>query len=495
MSTEAPQTPKTSQSPRKVIPIAENPDKSPIAAPPGADEELISLYASHQKIYPRSVSGIFTQWRWGMVFLTQLVFYGIPWLEWGQRQAVLFDLGTRRFYIFNLVLYPQDFIYLTGILVISALSLFLFTAVAGRLWCGYACPQTVYTEIFLWLEKKTEGDRSARMRRDAAPLSFEKVWRKSAKHFLWLAVALWTGFTFVGYFTPIHELGREVMQLNMSSWEVFWTIFYGFATYGNAGFMREQVCKHMCPYARFQSAMFDKDTLIVTYDAERGEPRGARSKKADLSVLGLGACVDCSLCVQVCPTGIDIRKGLQYECIGCGACADVCDTVMDKVGYPRGLVKYSTQNAISQHWTQAQTLRHVLRPRVLVYTAILASVVIAMAVSLATRTPFKVDVVRDRGVMARVVGGGRIENVYRLQIMNATESTQRFHISVSGLPGLKVVSEPDVEIESTLARWVAVRVEAPPEAAAPGSVPIQFEIDAPGLNAKLEEKSVFIVPR
>ena len=495
MNTEAPQTPKTPQSPRKVIPIAESPDKSPIAPPPGADEELISLYASHQKIYPRSVSGIFTQWRWGMVFLTQLVFYGIPWLEWGQRQAVLFDLGTRRFYIFNLVLYPQDFIYLTGILVISALSLFLFTAVAGRLWCGYACPQTVYTEIFLWLEKKTEGDRSARMRRDAAPLSFEKVWRKSAKHFLWLAVALWTGFTFVGYFTPIHELGREVMQLNMSSWEVFWTIFYGFATYGNAGFMREQVCKHMCPYARFQSAMFDKDTLIVTYDAERGEPRGARSKKADLSVLGLGACVDCSLCVQVCPTGIDIRKGLQYECIGCGACADVCDTVMDKVGYPRGLVKYSTQNAISQHWTQAQTLRHVLRPRVLVYTAILASVVIAMAISLATRTPFKVDVVRDRGVMARVVGGGRIENVYRLQIMNATESTQRFHISVSGLPGLKVVSEPDVEIESTLARWVAVRVEAPPEAAAPGSVPIQFEIDAPGLNAKLEEKSVFIVPR
>ena len=491
MNTEAAQTTKT----RKVIPIAESPDKSPIAPPPGADEALISLYAAHEKIYPRSVSGRFTQWRWGMVFLTQLVFYGIPWLEWGQRQAVLFDLGTRRFYIFNLVLYPQDFIYLTGILVISALSLFLFTAVAGRLWCGYACPQTVYTEIFLWLEKKTEGDRSARMRRDAAPWGFEKLWRKSAKHVLWLAVALWTGFTFVGYFTPIHELGREVIQLNMGSWEVFWTLFYGFATYGNAGFMREQVCIHMCPYARFQSAMFDKDTLIVTYDAERGEPRGARSKKSDLLLLNLGACVDCTLCVQVCPTGIDIRNGLQYECIGCGACADVCDTVMDKVGYPRGLVKYSTQNAVGQHWTQAQTLRHVLRPRVLVYSAVLASIVIAMAVSLATRTPFKVDVVRDRGVMARVVGGGRIENVYRLQIMNATEATQRFHISVTGLPGLKVVSEPNVEVESTLARWVAVRVEAPPEAAAPGSVPIHFEIEVMGLKAKLEEKSVFIVPR
>ena len=395
---------------RKIIPIAPSPDKGPIEPPPGADAEMVSLYEAHKKIYPRSVSGIFSQWRWGMVFLTQLVFYGVPWLEWGQRQAVLFDLGARRFYIFGLVLYPQDFIYLTGILVISALSLFLFTAVAGRLWCGYACPQTVYTEIFLWLEKKTEGDRSARMRRDAGPWSADKVGRKTLKHFLWLAVALWTGFTFVGYFTPIHELGREFVQLNMSSWETFWTFFYGFATYGNAGFMREQVCKHMCPYARFQSAMFDKDTLIVTYDEERGEPRGARSRKADPLALNLGACVDCSLCVQVCPTGIDIRNGLQYECIGCGACADVCDTVMDKMGYAKGLVKYSTQNAMNQHWTQSQTLRHVLRPRVLVYSAILGAVVVAMLVSLTLRTPFKVDVVRDRGSLARIVSGGRIEN-------------------------------------------------------------------------------------
>ena len=229
---------------------------------------MVSLYEAHQKIYPRSVSGVFTNWRWGMVFLTQLVFYGLPWLEWGQRQAVLFDLGARRFYIFGLVLYPQDFIYLTGILVISALSLFLFTAVAGRLWCGYACPQTVYTEIFLWLEKKTEGDRSARMRRDSGPHNADWFLRKFAKHFLWLVLAGWTGFTFVGYFTPIHELATEFVQFSMGSWEVFWSVFYGLATYGNAGFMREQVCLHMCPYARFQSAMFDRDTLIVTYDEE-----------------------------------------------------------------------------------------------------------------------------------------------------------------------------------------------------------------------------------
>ena len=470
---------------RKVIPIV----------PQEADKELVSLYAAHEKIYPRSVSGLFSNWRWGMVFLTQLVFYGMPWLEWGQRQAILFDLGSRRFYIFGLVLYPQDFIYLTGLLVISALALFLFTAVAGRLWCGYACPQTVYTEIFLWIEKKVEGDRTARMRRDAQSVSLDKVWRKTAKHFLWLVLALWTGFTFVGYFTPIKELGGELLAMRMGSWEVFWSLFYGFATYGNAGFMREQVCLHMCPYARFQSAMFDKDTLVVTYDAERGEPRGARSRKADLTTLNLGACVDCTLCVQVCPTGIDIRKGLQYECIGCGACADVCDTVMDKMGYERGLVKYTTENAITQHWTKAQTWSHVFRPRILIYSAILLSIVIAMLVSLTMRTPFKVDVVRDRGVMARVVSGGAIENVYRLQVMNATEAAQRYRITAAGLPGLVVGSEDVVMVDATQSRWVAVRVQVPAGAAAPGSHTIQFEIESLDSPGQLTEKSAFLIPR
>ena len=470
---------------RKVIPIV----------PAGADEELISLYSAHEKIYPRSVSGFFSKWRWGMVLLTQLVFYGVPWIEWGQRQAVLFDLGARRFYIFGLVLYPQDFIYLAGILVISALALFLFTAVAGRLWCGYACPQTVYTEIFLWIEKKIEGDRSARMRRDAQGPSTDKVGRKTVKHLLWLTVALWTGFTFVGYFTPIKDLGLEVLHLNMGSWEVFWTLFYGFATYGNAGFMREQVCIHMCPYARFQSAMFDKDTLIVTYDAERGEPRGARSRKADLTVLNLGACIDCTLCVQVCPTGIDIRNGLQYECIGCGACADVCDTVMDKMGYARGLVKYTTENAMKNKWTEAQTWRHVFRPRILIYTSILAAIVIAMLVSLSMRTQFKVNVVRDRSAMARVVAGGKTENVYQLQVMNATEATQRYQITVTGLPGLAVTSDNLVVVESTQARKLAVRVQAPFEVAVPGSHPIEFQIESLDSPGHLSEKSVFLISK
>jgi cytochrome c oxidase accessory protein FixG len=481
--------------PRKIVPIV----AVPAGAPTSDDSEEVSLYVAHQKIYPRSVQGLFAKWRWAMVFLTQLVFYGLPWLEWGQRQAVLFDLGARRFYIFGLVLYPQDFIYLTALLVISAFSLFLFTAVAGRLWCGYACPQTVYSEIFMWVERKIEGDRSARMRLDGADMSLEKLFKKSYKHIIWLGIALWTGFSFVGYFTPIRQLGMAFFTGHMGSWEVFWVLFYGFATYGNAGFMREQVCKYMCPYARFQSAMFDKDTLIVTYDSERGEPRGARSKKADPKALGLGACVDCTLCVQVCPTGIDIRQGLQYECIGCGACADVCDTVMDKVGYARGLIKYSTQNAMTHHWTRAQTWRHVLRPRVLLYTGVLLAIVVAVLVSLSLREPFKVDVVRDRAALARIVAGGQIENVYRLQVMNASESPMRYRVSASGLPGLQVATEGEVEVAATQSLWVSVRLQLPYEAASAGSHPIVFELQAHNdrgdATGVVREKSVFLVPR
>ncbi|WP_084360489.1 cytochrome c oxidase accessory protein CcoG [Hydrogenophaga palleronii] len=457
---------------------------------------MVSLYAAREKIQPRSVSGVFARWRWLMVWLTQLVFYGLPWLQWNARQAVLFDLEARRFYLFGLVLYPQDFIYLTGLLVVSALSLFLFTAVAGRLWCGFACPQTVYTEIFMWIEKRVEGDRSARLRLDNAPMSAAKLGKRTLKHVLWIAVALWTGFSFVGYFTPIRELGALTLALALGPWQLFWVLFYGFATYGNAGFLREQVCKYMCPYARFQSAMFDRDTMIVTYDARRGEPRGARSKKADPKAMGLGSCVDCTLCVQVCPTGIDIRKGLQYDCIGCAACIDVCDDVMDKVGYPRGLIRFSTENGMANGWNMRQMLRRAWRPRVLVYTGVLLAIALGLGLSLFMRTPLKVDVIRDRGALARQVEEGRVENVFRLQIMNATETTQRYAISVSGLPGVSLASDAEVEVLSTEVRAVAARVQLPPDAASPGSHPIQFHIratDAAGVQ--VTEKAAFVVPR
>ena len=456
---------------------------------------MVSLYAASKKIYPRSVEGIFAYWRWIFVVLTQLLFYGLPWLEWGTRQAVLFDLASRRFYIFGLVLYPQDFIYLTGLLVISALALFLFTAVAGRLWCGYACPQTVYSEIFLWIERKVEGDRSARMRLDDADFSLEKLVKKWYKHLIWIFFSIWTGFTFVGYFTPIRELAMEFFLTNMSSWELFWVFFYAFATYGNAGFMREQVCKYMCPYARFQSAMFDHDTLIVTYDTARGEPRGPRSKKAEVGALDLGACVDCTLCVQVCPTGIDIRNGLQYECIGCGACADVCDTVMDKMGYARGLVRYSTQNAMDNQWTPQQMWQRLMRPRIQIYTMILVAVTMALLVSLGLRTPFKVDVVRDRSTLSRITEYGTLENVYRLQIMNAAERVQTYRLSVKGLPQLKITSETEVMVDPAQARWVVLRADVPYGSVEGGSHKITFEIQALDSDDLVVEKSVFIVPR
>jgi len=479
--------PVQSQASRKVITIAAVPVESEAAGG--------SLYEAQKKIYPREARGLFARWRWAFVWLTQIIFYGLPWLEWGQRQAVLFDVGARRFYLFGYVLYPQDFIYLTALLVICALSLFLFTAVAGRLWCGFSCPQTVYTEMFMWIERQVEGGRVARMRLDAGPMSPAKLGRKILKHSIWIAVAFWTGFTFVGYFSPIRELGAGLVALQLGPWETFWVLFYGFATYGNAGFLREQVCKYMCPYARFQSAMFDPDTLIVSYDAARGEPRGGRSRKADPAALALGSCVDCSLCVQVCPTGIDIREGLQYECIGCAACVDVCDTVMEKMNYPKGLIRFSTQNAMAGGWDHARMWRRVLRPRVLVYGAVLAGLCLALVASLVVRTPLKADVVRDRAALSRIVAGGKLENVYRLQIMNATEAPQRYRIAVEGLPGLAVASDAEVQVGPAEARWVAVRLQIPYGSAPPGSHPIHFNIGTAAGDAHVSEKSVFLVPR
>jgi len=466
-----------------------------VPAAPAIPEE-VSLEEISRKIYPRAVGGWFAGWRWALVWLTQIVFYGLPWLVWNGRQAVLFDLAARKFYIFGLVFWPQDVIYLTVLLILSAYALFLFTAVAGRLWCGYACPQTVYTEIFLWVERKIEGERVARMRLDGEPLSARKFGKKAAKHAVWAAIGLWTGITFVGYFTPILELMRAI-PFALGPWETFWILFYGFATYGNAGWMREQVCKYMCPYARFQSVMFDKDTMIIAYDVERGEPRGARSRKVDPKERGLGHCVDCEICVQVCPTGIDIRKGLQYECIGCAACIDGCNQVMDKMGYPQGLIRYASQNSLTQHFGAKEMWKHVFRPRTLIYTGILLVIVAAAGVSLALRNPLKVDVLRDRGALARESQPGLIENVYRLQIMNTGEARRDFKIEAKGLHGLEVVGlEQPVTVDGASVRTVPIRLQAPADAAAPGTHKIEIKVEAVGdPELEREERSTFILPR
>jgi cytochrome c oxidase accessory protein FixG len=449
--------------------------------------QVIKMYAKREDIFPREVKGHYTNLRWICLILTQLVFYGAPWLQWNGRQAILFDLMTRKFYIFGLVLWPQDFIYLAAMLIACAWGLFLVTAVAGRVWCGFSCPQTVYTEMFLWIERKFEGSRSAQMRLAKEPMSFNKAWRKGGKHLAWGALALWTGFTFVGYFSPIGTLAFEALTFNFGPWEWFWVGFYSLATYGNAGWLREQVCKYMCPYARFQSAMFDRDTLIITYDEKRGEPRGP---KAD------GSCIDCSLCVQVCPTGIDIRKGLQYECIGCAACIDACDIVMDKIGQPRGLIRYSTDRAMQLGLSAKEIRKRVMRPRVLLYSAGLLLFIVAVLAMLALRTPLKMDVIRDRGSMGREVENGMIENVYRLQIMNTTEQGHTYRIRAGGIETLQVAVPDTVQVGPTETRAVPIRLRADHGRGQAGSNKITIELtalDDPSLAVK--EKAVFIVPR
>ena len=444
-----------------------------------APEQVIKMYAPREAIHPRETQGHYTRLRWLCVWLTQIAFYAAPWLQWNGRQALLFDLAARKFYIFGLVLWPQDFIYLAVLLIICAYSLFLVTAVAGRVWCGFACPQTVYTEIFLWLERRWEGPRSARLRLDKQGLTFDKAWRRGGKHLSWGLVGLWTGFTFVGYFTPIRVLG----DLQFGPWEWFWILFYSFATYGNAGWLREQVCRYMCPYARFQSSMFDRDTLIVTYDAQRGEPRAPMGKQG-------GSCIDCSMCVQVCPAGIDIRKGLQYECISCAVCIDACDGVMDKIGRPRGLIHYANGSGKTASW------RKVLRPRILVYSAILWLIVGAFGAALWLRTPLKLDVLRDRGAMGREVEDGAIENVYRLQIMNTTEQPHRYRITVSGLDTLAPVTEDVVPVGPTETLAVPLRLRAAAGKGSKGSNRIAIALtalDDPALH--VQEEAVFIIPR
>lgn len=476
---------------QKVIPIMP-------ASPDAGGDGIFSLTDEPGKIYPRSVGGFFNRLRWVMVWVTQLVFYGIPWLQWNDRQAVLFDLAGSRFFIFGLVLHPQDLIYLAVLLVLAALTLFFFTAVAGRLWCGYACPQTVYTEIFLWLERITEGDRLARMRLDNAPWGLEKILRKGAKQALWIGLALFTGFTFVGYFTPILDLVQELLVLSFSPWEWFWVLFYGLATYGNAGFLREQICKHMCPYARIQSALTDMDSMVIAYDAQRGEARGSRARAADPKALGLGDCIDCTLCVQVCPTGIDIRNGLQNECIACAACIDVCDEVMVKMNYPTGLIRYSSGKGIAEKLTPRQMVKRVWRPRVWVYGVLFLAVVAIFVGGLSNRKGFAVDIIKDRGALARELGNGDVENVYSLKIMNASEAAQTYTASVQGLPGLTLATNPVITVPATGIGSLTIRLTLPYEAtqAHRGKAsPIRFRVEATGQTMAVEEKSTFLVPR
>ena len=430
------------------------------------------MYESAKKIYPREMKGRYATFsRWSTLVLLGL-FYIVPWLQWSGRQAFLFDLPERKFYLLGLTLWPQDFPFLALLLIIAAISLFFFTALAGRLWCGFACPQTVWTEAFIWMEQWTEGTRSQRMKLDKAPMSFNKFRRKFSKQFLWITFSLWTGYTFVGYFTPIREFGVEILAGQIGGWALFWTVFYGFATYGNAGYMREQVCKYMCPYARFQSAMFDKDTLIISYDTARGEPRGPRSRSADYKAKGLGDCIDCTLCVQVCPTGIDIRDGLQYECIACGACVDACNSIMDKMNYPRGLVRFTTEHALKEKKTK------VFRPRTFVYAGLLTVLIAGLVTSMVIRTPLILDVIRDRNALYRELPADMIENAFTIKLINQSNQAREFTLTVEGLPGLILDGVPEIiEVDGGGVKSLPVRARLPKDAIS-GSREIAFKATA-----------------
>jgi len=395
-----------------------------------------------RKIYMRSVSGFFSSLRSRLNWILMVGFFILPWIPYGDRQAILFDLAEQKFHIFGLIIWPQDLVLLAVLLMIAAFALFVVTTFIGRVWCGYTCPQTIWTFIFIWVEERVEGKFNKRKNLDKQPLSLNKVLKKALKHSIWLAISLITALTFMAFFVPVKELYIDFFTFNAGGLIVFWTLFFTFCTYGNAGWMREIMCLHMCPYARFQSAMFDKDTFTVAYDPDRGESRGPRPRKKDPKELGLGDCIDCNLCVQVCPTGIDIRDGLQYECINCGACVDACDDVMVKMGYDKKLISYTTENQLEGKKT------HIVRSKLVGYGSILLVMTVVFTYFLLNIQPAKLDIIRDRNQLYRISSEGMVENVYTLKLLNKTEQQLTYHLSFNGLDNFDWLGPQEVVVKA-----------------------------------------------
>jgi len=466
--------------------MSQVPDKIDIvevAAP--AEIAEIDLYQRREKIYTRNIEGFYQRIRLYSGWPLLLAYFLLPWINWGERQAILFDLPARKFHILGLTLWPQDFPLLAALLIIAAFGLFTVTVFAGRVWCGYTCPQTVWTAIFMWWEQKTEGSRNQRIKLDAAPWSISKARRKVLKHGGWLVFSALTGATFIAYFYPARDLFPELLSLQTGPWQASWTVFFSLATYINAGWLREQVCLYMCPYARFQSVMFDQDTLIVSYDPARGEPRGARRHDADLTTAGLGDCIDCELCVQVCPTGIDIRNGLQYECIGCALCIDACDSIMDRMQYPRGLIRYTSERQLTEgrgHW---------LRPRMIGYLTAMLVFIVAFGSYLLMRVPLELTAIRDRDSLYHRAADGIIENIFTLQLANMDETAHEFVIRIEGLPDATMLDNPLHWVEGGEVRTLIVRIAAPEAGLELASTPFHFiaeATDRPALTRRAESR-------
>ncbi len=457
--------------------------------------QMVDLYAKREKIHARAISGFFQNIRNASVTVVMALFFLLPWINWDGRQAVLFNLPERHFYIFWWTFLPQDFFFLSWLFIIAAFTLFAVTVFAGRVWCGYTCPQTVWTKVFMWIEEKAEGNRNARMRLDKAPMTVGKFTRRSIKHAGWITVALATGLAFIGYFTPVRDLWHQTSTGTLDFWMGFWMLFFTGATYLNAGWMREQVCLHMCPYGRFQSVMFDRDTLIISYDNHRGDPRGSRKRGTTSADNGLGDCIDCGMCVQVCPTGIDIRDGLQFECIQCAACIDACDSVMDQMGYARGLVKYTTENLLEQ---TGDGKYHFLRPRLIGYCTALVIMISALLFALITRVPLSVEALRDRGQLYRETVDGMIENSYTLKIQNKAQTAGDYLIEASadGMPVTIPGAPIHIRMDAGELATRSLTLIANPDDIKSTSVPVHIVITRDGdSSVHAETKNTFLSPR
>lgn len=446
----------------------------------------VELYASRKKIYVKKIKGFFQGIRRVSLWLLMLSYFSICWISINGQQIVHFDLPARKFHLFGVTFWPQDFLLLSLALIICAFGLFFITTLFGRVWCGYTCPQTAWTFIFMWIEEKIEGNRNQRMKLDQASHSLEKTLKKLSKHALWLAVAFATGLTFVGYFYPIRELTADILHLTLADgWTYFWVGFFTLATYLNAGWLREQVCLYMCPYARFQSVMFDSNTLIVSYDKDRGDPRGSRKRESNYKEQGLGDCVNCNMCVQVCPTGIDIRDGLQYECIGCALCIDACDSIMEKMSYAPGLISYTTEKKLQGKPSK------IIRPKSLAYAAALTAMLAGFAMLIWTRVPLQLDVIKDRGALFQMTGLGQIENSYVVKIMNMSEVDDTFTLSVSGIEGIKITTPYHVQVKAGEIYNLPTSVEADPAKMNSSRYTIEFSVRAqrdPAVTATSESR-------
>lgn len=439
-----------------------------------------------EKIYPKRVKGKFRTIKWTVTSILLGIYFMLPWIKINGRQAVLFDIPERKFYIFNIVFWPQDVFYLSIIILFLAMGLFFFTAIAGRLWCGYACPQTVFTDIFIAIERFIEGDRRERMLLDSTPWTAKKVFEKATKHAIWLALSFATAFTFVAYFVPPLELGWRIISWNLTAANAFWFFLFIITTYTFFGFFKELICLVPCPYGRFQSALCDQDTLIIGYDEKRGEPRG-HMKKGDVSAHG--DCVDCSLCVQVCPTGIDIRNGLQYECIGCAQCIDACNSVMKKVGKPEGLIRYGSLNIFSGGTT------HILRPRLAFYASILIVLMGGLTYKIATRTPLEIDVVRNRSSLYQKTADGKIVNIYTVKALNMNQIPHRYLIKVDGIPAKLVMGSNPIHVKAGEVYQATVSLVTDEKVTNKKVNHIAFlieDVDNPKISARRE--STFLAP-